>query len=49
MRQNAEKKEKYSTNCFLWHDMEKIQMYLLGCRHMWEVMELLGIRKDKHL
>lgn len=23
--------------------MERVQMYLLGCRHMWELMELLGI------
>lgn len=23
--------------------MEMVQMYLLGCRHMWEAMELLGI------
>lgn len=23
--------------------MEKVQMYLLGCRHMWEAMELLGM------
>lgn len=22
--------------------MEMVQMYLLGCRHMWELMELLG-------
>lgn len=25
--------------------MERVQMYLLGCRHMWELMELLEIRK----
>lgn len=24
--------------------MERVQMYLLGCRHMWELMELLGIK-----
>lgn len=25
--------------------MEMVQMYLLGCRHMWELMELLGIKR----
>lgn len=25
--------------------MERVQMYLLGCRHMWELMELLGIKR----
>lgn len=25
--------------------MERVQMYLLGCRHMWETMELLDLRK----
>ena len=24
--------------------MEMVQMYLLGCRHMWELMELLGVK-----
>ena len=26
--------------------MEMVQMYLLGCRHMWELMELLGIKRN---
>ena len=25
--------------------MEMVQMYLLGCRHMWEVTDLLGIKR----
>ena len=25
--------------------MEMVQMYLLGCRSMWELMELLGLNK----
>lgn len=27
--------------------MEMVQMYLLGCRSMWELMELLGLNKVK--
>lgn len=27
--------------------MEMVQMYLLGCRHMWELMELLEICRSK--